>query len=70
MTAPGSSAGSGRPTGGRCKQVLEDAAAQLNGGAPVASIVAGRTDAGVHAAGQVAHIDLPRGLPPNACATR
>lgn len=41
------------------QQVLEEAAARLAGGAAVASIVAGRTDAGVHAAGQVAHIDLP-----------
>jgi tRNA pseudouridine38-40 synthase len=40
------------------QSVLEEAAARLNGGAAVPSIVAGRTDAGVHAGGQVAQIAL------------
>jgi len=41
------------------QSVLEDACARLNGGAPVPSTAAGRTDAGVHAAGQVALVALP-----------
>ena len=41
------------------QQVLEDAALRI-AGVRVASICAGRTDAGVHASGQVAHIDLER----------
>jgi tRNA pseudouridine38-40 synthase len=40
------------------QQVLEQAASKLTG-ARVASVVAGRTDAGVHATGQVAMVTLP-----------
>ncbi len=49
------------------QEILETAAAKL-AGAPVASIVAGRTDAGVHARGQVAHIDLARDIAAPALA--
>ncbi|MBM3597050.1 MAG: tRNA pseudouridine(38-40) synthase TruA [Alphaproteobacteria bacterium] len=45
------------------QQAMEEAIQQF-AGHPVALFVAGRTDAGVHALGQVAHVDLERDWPP------
>jgi tRNA pseudouridine38-40 synthase len=53
--------------GGRTVQAqLESALARLAGGRPVAVAGAGRTDAGVHALGQVASFELPHTLDPAA----
>jgi tRNA pseudouridine38-40 synthase len=46
------------------QEVVEAAAERLNNGAKVAATVAGRTDSGVHAAGQVAALKLRAGFRP------
>src|SRR2546426_943197 len=46
--------------------VLEDALSRLAAGAPVPVVGAGRTDAGVHALGQVASFDLGREMSADA----
>lgn len=47
------------------QQTLEEAAARLNGGAPPTAMAAGRTDAGVHATGQVAEVEIAREIAPD-----
>ncbi|TCZ59872.1 tRNA pseudouridine(38-40) synthase TruA [Roseicella aquatilis] len=46
------------------QQVLEEAAAKLNGGVVPPVVAAGRTDAGVHAEGQVVQVALEREIAP------
>jgi len=47
------------------QEVLESAAARLSGGTQVSTVVAGRTDAGVHAEAQVAQLTLATSLSPD-----
>ncbi|MBV8616159.1 MAG: tRNA pseudouridine(38-40) synthase TruA [Acetobacteraceae bacterium] len=44
------------------QEVLEAAAARIARGGPVVTVVAGRTDAGVHAAGQVVELTVPAAI--------
>jgi tRNA pseudouridine38-40 synthase len=46
------------------QQVLEEAAAPLNGGTMPETVASGRTDAGVHAEGQVVQLEIALDLPP------
>jgi tRNA pseudouridine38-40 synthase len=57
-------AGAGRTV----QAVIENALARLAGGVRVAVAAAGRTDAGVHALGQVVSFELPRDMEPDALA--
>jgi tRNA pseudouridine38-40 synthase len=53
-----------RPGARTVQGVLEACLSRLCGGSPVRVHGAGRTDAGVHALGQVASLDLPREMAP------
>jgi tRNA pseudouridine38-40 synthase len=54
-----------QPSGNTVQDRLEAALAEI-AGAPVRLTAAGRTDAGVHATGQVAHFDAPAARPESA----
>jgi tRNA pseudouridine38-40 synthase len=50
--------------GASVQTVLETAVAQIHGGQHCLVYGAGRTDTGVHALGQIAHVDLPKSWDP------
>ena len=50
------------------QQILEESISQLSSFNPAIAIAAGRTDAGVHASGQVVHFDYSGPIPPNRWA--
>lgn len=52
-------------SGPSVQQVIEEAAAALNGGTPGVTVAAGRTDSGVHGWGQVASLEVSAALPPD-----
>ncbi len=54
-----------QPGGGAVQDVLQEAFTRLAGGVDVPVQGSGRTDAGVHALGQVAHADVPTGRDPS-----
>ena len=55
-----------QPVGLSVQGVLEEAISSLDPLRPVKAIAAGRTDAGVHAAGQVVHFDCSGPIPVNS----